>query len=68
MQHTPNTTLTHFYGKNDRASVCETCGNDVESWSLKNKSGERFYTNWGHKKDTKSRTAYSLVMSCPSFA
>jgi len=65
MYHNPIVEVTQLNNK-DRFSVCFDCGNDVESWQLKN-NGEPYFTAWGHKKDTKNRTAYSLVNTCPAW-
>jgi hypothetical protein len=60
-EHTINTTLTQLLSNKDRTSVCEVCGNDVESWKLKD-----IYTSWGHKQDLPSRRAYRLIANCPA--
>lgn len=64
MQHTPIVETTRFIDT-DRVTVCADCGNDLESWKVPNK-GNPYYTNWGFKKDTKSRGAWYLVSACPA--
>ena len=60
-EHTINPLSTNFKDNADRTGVCELCGNDVESWKLKD-----LYTAWGYKQDLPSRRAYRLVATCPA--
>ena len=60
-EHTINPLSTKFQENADRTGVCELCGNDVESWKLKD-----LYTAWGYKQDLPSRRAYRLVATCPA--
>jgi hypothetical protein len=60
-EHTINPLSTSFVENRDRTAVCEVCGNDVESWKLKD-----IYTKWGYKQDLPSRRAYRLVANCPA--